>query len=64
MLPYTSDRLTPVEQAVQREQERRDCMTCSNAQRQPRSGARVCVEPEAPDTRDVLAGLVICDWWC
>jgi len=63
MLPYTSEKLTPVEKAVQREQEKRDCTTCSNLQTRKRSGARVCAEPDAPDTRDVLAGNVRCEFW-
>lgn len=61
--PFDSNHLTPVEEDVQQQQEKRVCTTCSNAQIHQRGGTRVCVEPDAPDTLEVMAGEIICDWW-
>ena len=61
--PYIGDKLTKPEQDVQRAQEKRTCQTCSNAQIHQRGGARLCVEPDAPDPIDVMAGRPICDYY-
>lgn len=54
-------RLTTIERAVQHDQERRNCMTCVNAQIHKRGGARVCCEDQ--DTGAVLAGDVQCEFY-
>ena len=63
MLPYTSERLTPVEKAVQKDQERRVCTSCQRMQHIERSGARICLVQHNHDytPADVLAGRVHCN---
>ncbi len=63
MLPYDHNHLTEPEQATQQAQQKRDCTKCGNAQIHQRGGARVCVEPLAPDTKLVIAGQVHCEYW-
>lgn len=62
-LPFTGDRLTPVEEYVQHEQERRNCITCDLLQRHNRSGARVCDKQADHDYNpcDVICGRVKCE---
>ncbi|HFD86886.1 MAG TPA: hypothetical protein ENJ35_04325 [Gammaproteobacteria bacterium] len=58
-LPYDSDHLTPVENDVNQQQEKRNCTTCDHLVRDRRGGARKCEESE--EMTSVLAGERICD---
>ncbi len=57
--PYNSDCLTEPEQALQREQERKNCVTCEWLGKQRRGGTRECERGNDPGP--VLAGEVICE---
>ena len=63
MLPFDADHLTEPEQAVQQSQQKRTCLKCGNAQIHQRGGARQCVEENAPDPIDVMAGRKVCEFW-
>lgn len=61
MLPYNSERLTPVERAVQVMQTPRKCSSCRHQVRYARSGFRGC--EEGFDSQAVQRGMVRCAGW-